>query len=76
MPLSISLSSLIVSMAAAGSIASLTLESLMTGEVWGYYGKFSRKQQPAMFAFYMGNHFGILVLATIVFAMAVERLIF
>ena len=71
MPISISLSSMIVSMAAAGSITSLALESLMTGEVWGYYGKFSRKQQPTMYAFYMGNHFGILALATVVFAKAV-----
>ena len=64
------LSSLIVAFAAAGSITSLALESLATGEVWGYYGKFSRAEQPAMFAFYMGNYFGILTLATFVFAKA------
>ena len=74
MPISISISSLLVSLAAAGSIISLALESLLTGEVWGYYGRFSRKQQPTMFAFYMGNHFALLVLATLVFAKAIQGL--
>jgi hypothetical protein len=69
------LSSLIVALAAAGSITSLALESLMTGEVWGYYGKFSRNQQPAMFAFYMGNYVGMLTLATVVFAKALDGLL-
>jgi hypothetical protein len=74
MPLSIGLTSLIVALAAAGSIMSLAVESLATGEVWGYFGKFSRTRQPAMFAFYMGNYFGILTLATVVFAKAVDVL--
>ena len=68
-------SALIVSLAAAGSITMLALESLMTGEVWGYVGKFSRQQHPAMFSFYMGNYFGILTLASVVFAKALDGLI-
>jgi hypothetical protein len=69
------LSSMIVALAAAASITTLALESLITGEVWGYYGKFSREQQPAVFAFYMGNYFGILTLATVVFAKALDGLL-
>ena len=66
------LSAMIVALAAAGSITTLAIESLMTGEVWGFYGRFSRTRHPGMFAFCMGNFFGLLTLATVVFAKALD----